>query len=125
MQPETRIQRNLLAWWALAASGFKLDARHLAHIPNGGKRGQIEGAIFKAIGVRAGHEDLFLSVPRGTAHGLYLEVKTPDGRISDSQREMMRLHSEQGYAVTVAWSFDECVRAITNYLLRGDPLKSK
>lgn len=122
MNPETRIQRNLLDWWALACRAYKLDARHLAHIPNGGKRGKIEGAIFKALGVRAGHEDLFLSVPRGDAHGLYLEVKAPSGRVSPDQREMMQLHSAQGYAVAIGWDFDECVRAITNYLKTGNPM---
>lgn len=125
MNPETRIQINVMSWWALAAAGFKVDARLLSHCPNGGKRGKVEASILKAMGVRAGHEDLFLAVPRGSSHGLYVEVKAPDGRISDSQKEMIHLHEEQGYAVMVAWSFDECVRAITNYLMRGHPLLTR
>lgn len=125
MQAETRIQKNIIDWWNLAASGFKVDPRLCAHIPNGGKRGIIEANIFKAIGVRAGHEDLFLAVPRGHAPGCFIEVKAPKGRISPDQKEMMKLHQEQGYMVAVVWSFDEAVRAITNYLVRGDPLLSK
>lgn len=125
MQDETRIQKNIIDWWNLAASGFKVDPRLLSHCPNGGKRGIIEAKIFKAIGVRPGHEDLFLAVPRGASPGFYIEVKAPAGRISPDQKEMMKLHQEQGYKVAVVWSFDEAVRAITNYLLRGDPLLSK
>jgi hypothetical protein len=123
MQQETRLQKNVIQWWDLAARGYGLDPRLLSHCPNGGKRGKIEAAIFKAIGVRAGFEDLFLAVPAHGKHGLFLEMKAPDGRISTEQRQMMALHALHGYAVTVAWSFDEAVGAITRYLKTGDPLK--
>ena len=123
MQPETRIQCNVLEWWNLAARGYGLDPRLLSHCPNGGKRGKIEAGIFKAIGVRAGFEDLFLAVPAHGKPGLFVEMKAPDGRVSDAQDEMMELHRQQGYAVTVAWSFDEAISAIINYLKSGDPLK--
>lgn len=123
MQVESRFQKNLVDWWALACQGYGLDARLLSHAANGGKRGRIEACIFKGMGVRAGHEDLFLAVARGDKHGLYLELKAPDGRLRPEQREMMQLHEAQGYAVTCAWGFDEAVSAIVNYLRFGDPLK--
>jgi hypothetical protein len=121
MTQELRLHLGILRWWNMAASGFGVDPRLLAHAANGGKRTRVEGAIFKGMGVRPGHEDLFLSVPRGAAHGLYLELKAPDGRISPEQKEMMRIHEEQGYAVHVSWSFDEAVGAITRYLKSGNP----
>lgn len=123
MSEEARIQKSVVDWFDYAASGYKLDKRLLCHIPNGGKRSKIEGARFKGMGVRAGHEDLFLSVPRGGKHGLFIEMKAPKGCVYPLQKEMMKLHEEQGYAVIICWSFDEAVSAIINYLKSGDPLK--
>jgi hypothetical protein len=49
-------------------------------------------------------------------------MKSSEGRIEPSQRELMQLLEAQGYAVTVAWNFDEAVGAITRYLKSGNPL---
>lgn len=123
MNQETRIHLQVVSWWNTAAAGYRLDARLLSHAANGGKRGWREGQIFKGMAVRAGFEDLFLAVPRGGKHGLMLELKSPTGRIAPEQKELMKLHEDQGYAVTVAWSFEEGISAIMNYLRTGDPHK--
>lgn len=122
MQQEARIQKSVVDWWALACHGYKLDARLLSHCPNGGKRRKIEAAILKGMGVRAGWPDLQLAVPRADRHGLFLELKSPDGRVTKEQEELLPLIESQGYAVCVAWSFDEAVSAIINYLKTGHPL---
>lgn len=128
MQPESRIQCSLCDWWAVACRGYRLDHRLLAHVPNGGKRSKIEASILKGMGVRAGHEDMVLAVPFRrddviVVPGLYLEIKSEDGRLRPEQKEMMRLHAEQGYAVSVAWKVNEGIGAICNYLKTGDPHK--
>ena len=122
MNPETRLHLNVIRWWAYAAHGFGLDERTLLHCANGGKRGKIEGAIFKGMGVRRGAPDLLLFVPRGAHHGLALELKSPDGRLSIDQAQMLALFETHGWAKSVCWSFDEAVGAITRYLKSGDPL---
>ena len=68
---------------------------------------------------------MLMIVPRGTKVGLSLELKSAKGRVSDDQEQMLALFSVQGWATAVAYSFDEAVKAITNYLLRGDPTISK
>lgn len=125
MQAESRIQKQVIDWWALACRGYRVDHRLLVHCPNGGKRGKIEASILKGMGVRAGWPDLQLAIPRGDKHGLFIELKAPDGRISDAQKELIPLIEAQGYAVTIAWSFDEAVGAICNYLKTSDPLLRK
>lgn len=122
MQQESRIQKQVVDWWALACHGYRLDARLLCHCPNGGKRRPIEAAILKGMGVRAGWPDLQLAVPRADKHGLFLELKSPDGRMTPEQKELLPLIEAQGYAVTCAWGFDEAVGAIINYLKSGNPL---
>lgn len=125
MNSETRIHLAVVRWWDLAASGYGLDKRLLAHAANGGRRSRVEAAIFKGMAVRAGWPDLQLAVPRGDKHGLFLELKSPDGRISPEQKEILSLLHAQGYAVCVAWSFDEGIGAIINYLKTGNPLLKK
>jgi len=44
-------------------------------IPNGGKRDLREAANMKAQGVKAGVYDVFIPVPRGPWHGLFVEMK--------------------------------------------------
>lgn len=90
-------------------------------IPNGGKRGRFEAAIMKAEGVRAGVPDLFLPVPRGTAHGLYIEMKVGDGRLSKEQAEFADEAVADGYSVVVAWDWALAKQAVLDYLAHDLP----
>jgi hypothetical protein len=119
---ESRIQKSVVDWWAYACRGYRLDARLLSHSPNGGKRGKIEAAIFKGMGVRAGWPDLQLAVPRADKHGLFIELKSPDGALTAEQKELIPILQGQGYAVCVAWNVEEGIGAIVNYLKTGNPL---
>lgn len=129
MNAETRIHCAVVKWWDLAASGFGLDKRCLVHAANGGKRKKSEAAILCGMGLRPGFPDLLLLAPKMVAAsaeyrgGLAIELKAPDGRLSNEQREYILLLQKNGYAAIVCWSFDEAVAAIISYLRSGDPLK--
>jgi hypothetical protein len=147
MQSETSIQLAVLRWWALSCRGFKVDYRLLVHVPNGGSRRRSEAAILKGMGVRPGFPDLMLLVPRsyffdkksgfvvpepaigawmaGDAdqrnyHALFVELKKKSGVKSPAQKEYHPILEAQGYAVMTAWSFEEAVTYITNYLTTGE-----
>ena len=123
MNAETALHLAVVRWWDLAASGFGVDRRALFHCPNGGRRGLREAKILKGLGVRPGVPDILVIVPRGGKAGLALELKAPDGRLSDSQKEMLPLFEKNGWAICTAFSFDEAVGAITRYMRNGNPLK--
>jgi hypothetical protein len=141
MKPEAAIQSALIEWWNYAHKGFCLkDSRCLFMVPNGaylgagmktlgsGKSVSLAAIRFhqlKRQGFVNGVADLLLIVPRGDYHGLALEMKAPKGRVSDDQEQMMAVFQSHGWQAMCAWSFDEGVRAITNYLNRGDALKNK
>lgn len=141
MKPEAALQSQLWSWWQYAHKGFGLsDHRVLFMVANGaylgagskvlasGKSVPLSVIRFKQLermGFVQGVSDMLMIVPRGTKVGLSLELKSAKGRVSDDQEQMLALFSVQGWATAVAYSFDEAVRAITNYLLRGDPLLSK
>lgn len=128
---EDNIQKAVIAWarWqSLTHLGIYGKLSHyLHHSPNGGYRSKAEGANFKLMGVQAGFPDLFLFIPKGGYHGLFLELKTPKGktatgksrqagRLSDSQETMIERLNAMGYRAVVCYGYDETVQTLKDYL---------
>lgn len=109
-------QIALMQWASMATIGGYRIADYLFAIPNGGKRNAREAARLKRMGVKAGVSDLFLPIPRGPAHGLWIELKAGKGKPSDSQTEWLGRMAEQGYATSVCLGWDAARRAITAYM---------
>ena len=110
-------QVSLMQWWALQCQRFGIPEQMLFAIPNGGQRNIITAKRMKDEGVRAGIPDLFLAVPGGKFHGLFVEMKkSRGGVVSDAQKACMEMLSENGYCVTVCHGFIEAKTAITRYL---------
>lgn len=110
-------QVSLMQWWALQCRRFEVPEQLLFAIPNGGQRNIITAKRMKDEGVRSGIPDLFLAVPRGNFHGLFIEMKKQRGGVvSDNQKACMEMLSANGYCVTVCHGFIEAKTAITAYL---------
>jgi len=106
-----------MQWWALAHQQFGIPEQLLFAIPNGGERNIIVAARMKKEGVRAGVPDLFLAVPRGEFHGLFIEMKKPKGgRVSDAQKGCIELLNETGYKSVVCNGCDAAIKEIMGYL---------
>ena len=69
------------------------------HTPNGGRRDAIEGAKFKALGVRRGIPDI-LALRYGRLYGL--ELKADTSRPSPAQLETLMTLEDAGATVAVA-----------------------
>lgn len=110
---ESRLQRACVAWFRMQ---YADKAYCLFAIPNGGRRDKITAAIMKGEGVLAGVADLFLMVPNEGFHGLWIEMKTPKGRASDSQKLFESLSKSQGYEYRIARTLDEFQFIINDYL---------
>lgn len=111
---EHRIQVSCVRW-------FRLKYPHLSPrlfaVPNGGRRDGVTGARLKEEGVLAGVADLILLVPNAKYHALLIEMKTPKGRQSDSQRAWQRAVAGNGdYLYVVCRSLEEFMRIIEVYL---------
>jgi hypothetical protein len=101
-QPETQLQRSVIAqlqwrarpgvWWT--------------HIPLGGLRSKIEGAILRGLGTARGAPDLLI-VADGKAH--LLELKSAGGRATDAQRQCHEALRAAGAEVAVAHGIDEAL----------------
>lgn len=115
--PTEELEQITLMDWAKACEGRYPELRLLFHIPNGGKRGAREAAIFKAAGVKSGVPDLFLPVSRGGYNGLFVEMKrTKGGALSANQTRWLRDLQKQGYAAVVCHGWREAVESIEGYL---------
>ena len=125
-QSEDSIQMSCVSWFRIAHPEL---ARLLHHSANEGKRTTrivhthagtrvvcSGGARLKAMGMQTGFPDLFLAVPRRGMHGLFIEMKSATGRLEPSQREMLALLSEQGYATAVCRSLDDFQHVTDSYL---------
>ena len=110
---EHQEQVMLITWFRIQYWQFKL---HLWAIPNGGSRHIVTAVNLKAEGVLAGVSDLFLMIPKGEYHGMFIEMKAKTGSVSDKQKEFMAAASSMNYLAVVCYGFDEAKTAITKYL---------
>lgn len=88
----------------------------VAHIPNEGKRSPVAGRIMKRMGLRKGFPDLFVPVPKGGFHGLFVEMKAEGGKTTKEQDYWLSLLSANGYAVCVAEGANEGIEKIKRYV---------
>ena len=102
--------------WAKYASAQHPGLKLMFAIPNGGARDAITGAMLKREGVKPGVPDIFLPLPVGDFHGLFIELKTVKGRPSIQQSEWLINLSNQGYAAVLCRGFDETIDTISRYV---------
>lgn len=114
-------QEALFRWASVMAnSGY--PTRLMFAIPNGGYRRPREAARMKLAGVKSGIPDIFLPVPRGEFHGLFIELKRPivkgEARpvVSPEQKHWLKELDAQGYMATVCYGWIEAKEVIENYL---------
>ena len=110
---ESRLQMNCVKL-------FRLQNREISHllfsIPNGGYRSKTIAGIMKAEGVVSGVPDLFLAIPKGQYAGLFIEMKTPKGVVSDNQKMMIEALKKQGYAVEICRTIPDFMETTEKYL---------
>lgn len=112
---EDVIQAQVISW---AKGQVKVypELTRLFHVPNGGQRHAAVAAKLQGQGVKPGVPDLCLPVPRFGCHGLWIEMKTQDGRVSAPQKDWIAFLRSAGYRVEVCRSFDEARDVLLSYL---------
>ncbi len=112
---ESHEQRTLVAWWQAVRRQW--PGAVLFAIPNGGARSAVTGARLRAEGVVAGIPDLFLAAPRGSSHGLFIEMKRAHGgSVDKAQKAAMALLESQGYECAVCRGFEAARGRIEAYM---------
>lgn len=102
--------------WAAYNRGKWPCLERLYHTPNGGYRNTAEAAHLKRMGVSPGVPDLFLPFPVGDYSGLWIEMKTEEGRPTSCQRDWIEYLRSVGYCAYVCHGAGEAINAIEAYL---------
>lgn len=92
------------------------------HVPNGGTRNKAEASRLKSQGVKAGVPDVFIPIPCGQYHGLWIEFKKPglenrkNGGLRDDQVEYRDYLLSQNFGYFVAYSYLQAIDVVVQYL---------
>ena len=111
---EHKEQVLLIRWWRLQ---YPRLSKCLFAIPNGGHRSITTAVKLKDEGVVSGVSDLFLMMPKGDWHGLFIEMKAEKGRVSPEQKDFMAIANDNGYLAVVCYGFYEAKKVVETYLL--------
>lgn len=110
---EHRIQSACVRWFRLQYPKMK---HNLFSVPNGGKRDAATAAKLKDEGALAGVADLILLKSNRFYGALLIEMKTPEGRQSESQKEWESKITQDGYKYVIIRSLDEFRKVVKQYL---------
>lgn len=123
---EHEIQAAIVEWannieFKLALINSRKVGEFLIKIPNEGKRSFYVGKKFKKEGLRKGAFDLFLAIPvlmgiGSLSHGMFIEVKSKKGKLSNEQYFFQEAMINNGYRCAMVKTVDEGIQAIKEYL---------
>lgn len=108
---ESSLQIACVRWFRLQYPNHLIFA-----IPNGGNRNAITGAILKAEGALAGVPDLFVACANFHHFGLFIEMKSDKGKLSEAQIYIRSKLELKGYRVEVCNSVESFQTVVHNYL---------
>jgi VRR-NUC domain len=106
MRPEDRLQKQIVDYLnaVLVAPAF------VAAIPNASRRTAAGRAGNAVPGLKKGMPDLVVAAP--LKRTLWLEVKTPTGRMSAEQKEVQAVLRDMSHAHEVVRSIEDVKRAL-------------
>jgi hypothetical protein len=115
---EDNHQAAFFCWAALpeVQTHFPEFRELLFAIPNGGERNIKVAAKLKATGTKRGVSDIFLAVPRGIYHGLWIELKKVGGKASTEQLRFIDAARSAGYAACVVVGWEAARDATVSYM---------
>jgi hypothetical protein len=113
LNPEQIEHINVVNWFSFNYPDLADDLHHFA---NERKCSPQQGRLLKRMGVKKGVSDFFLALSCGGFYGLWIELKTFKGRLSEEQLDFLERKRQRGYCARVAYGADEAKEAILSYL---------
>lgn len=110
--PEYAIQVSIVEWIRR-----HVELRdHIFSIPNEGRRDLRFGNRLSRMGLCKGASDLMLAIPSRNYHGLFIEIKSIDGKLTPEQKEFINHRNDKGYFAKDVHSIDEAIKLIRWYM---------
>ena len=110
--PEADAQRAIVQALRFAMPRDAIVHHCANEVTEAGSRGQIRQSIFVGMGVHAGFADLIV-ISGGRV--LFLEVKSPSGRLRKSQEVFRDTVGAQGFGWALVRSVDDALGALADY----------
>lgn len=114
-RPEHNLQCSIVQWASLHKGRYP-ELESLYAIKNEGLRSLRLGKDFIESGMKRGMPDLCLPVPRGGYGALFIELKSDSGKLSESQKEILRMLMSFGNLCLVAKTYERVTQVIIDYL---------
>ena len=113
---EHQHQEAFFSWWRVYAKTNGINEKLCFAIKNDSRHTKA-GRIYRwNEGVQAGVFDVFLSIPSGGKHGLYIEFKAAQKGLEEAQKEFAEAVFRQGYETAVVRNATEAVSIVVLYL---------
>ena len=113
---ESAHQAQVVEWSKWAYKTGKYPMLNMLHCSlNGVKLSGTQAKIAKGQGMLSGVPDLFLPVPKNGYHGLFIEMKSEKGRVTENQHWFLTNAESVGYKTAVCYSAKEAISAIQAY----------
>lgn len=109
---EHQEQKAFIQWCNIKGYPYNL----IFAIPNGGKRNIVVARKLKAEGVKSGIPDLFLPVVSAQRSGLFIEMKSKNGKATAGQKQRMADLSREGYRCMICYGIDDAVKCVLDYV---------
>lgn len=117
---ESALQTHCVAWFRWQ---YPKQASLLFSIPNGAhlhgtpRQRAAQWARLEREGALAGAADLFLAIPSGNQHGLFIEMKTAKGKQTPAQKAFQEVVDAQGYGYVIIKELDQFQRVVKERML--------
>lgn len=89
------------------------------HIANERSCSIAQGKILKRMGVKAGVSDIFVAIPVGNYHGLWIELKAGKNKATELQQQFLANMTRQGYLSACVVGYEAAREVIETYLNLG------
>ena len=111
--PEHELQKAAINYFRLAYPKYSIN---IFAIPNAGKRSKRGGKWMKDEGLTAGVSDLFLALPSGRFHGMFIEMKIHPNKPTDSQISFQEAMSKRGYYSVICYDIEDFIKKVAFYV---------
>ena len=113
LKEEQILQINLINWFKHEWPELAGDIHHFA---NERKCSFQQGLHLQRMGVTPGVSDIFLGIAVDGFHGLFLELKTLKGKLSNEQMEFIHKKNQRGYFAVAVWGLEAAKEVMKCYL---------
>jgi len=87
-------------------------------VPNERKTSPMHGALLKKMGLKPGVADIFIAIPSGEYHGLWVEMKAGKNKPTPLQLEFLANMKSKGYATAICYDAPTAIKTLEDYLYK-------